>query len=330
MTRGMRRLSSAAVLVGAAALLFGFVTGRRPLVLALLDASFLFCAGVAAGGVALSASVRLAFGGWAGPLLPAAEGLVDFLLPALGLLVVLVLEGAAWKPRPLSAGLAIRDLGGGILLFLVARWYVTRRRRGEPIGAPAVIYLLLYAAVLSTWAVDLVLDLGPWAPSTVVPAYYFMSALLAGLAWATLQILARERGEGDPELHHDAGKLVFGLVCFWGYLLFAGYLPVWYENLPDETGFLLARWHGAFRPLSLLTLAATGLVPFAILLTEWAKRRRALLAAGTASVLVGVLVECLLLVLPSLPLQAGATGGVLGAGVLVGSLGLVFWFAPAP
>ncbi len=319
---GGRFAAIAAVALGAATVAVALATGRGAAALAVLDAAWLFWAGIAAGGVAFSAAVRLAEGKWADPILPHAEAASGFWLPGLVPLALLAFDARAWIPAPAGvAAAAARDLGGAIALGLVGRAYLAHARRDGAPAVWAVVYLLLYAAVLSVWAVDLVLALGPWAPSTVVPAYYFMSALLAALCWGTLRLLALPGG-GGPELRHDAGKLVFGLVCFWGYLLFAEFLPTWYENMPDETGFLLARWHGVWQPISGGVLAAVGLVPFALLLTEWAKRRRGWLGVAVASVLIGTLGEHALLVLPSVHWIADLPDVAVAAGVLVGMTGL--------
>ncbi|MHB8418482.1 MAG: hypothetical protein ACYDCL_10430 [Myxococcales bacterium] len=323
--RGSAGATAAAVALaaGAVAIAIALGSGRAGAALAVLDAGWLFWAGIAAGGVALSAAVRLASGGWAEPLLPHAEAASGFLLPALVPLGLLVLDSRGWmpgRPSPVAAR-ALCDLGGALALSLAGRAYLARAGRGAAAPAWAVAYLLLYAAVLSCWAIDLVLALGPWAASTVIPAYYFMTALLAALCWATLRLLSQP-GPGDPAVRHDAGKLVFGLVCFWGYLLFAEFLPTWYENLPDETGFLLARWHGLYRPMTGAVLAAVGLVPLAVLLTEWAKRRRAWLGLAAVSVLLGTLGECLLLVLPPLGHPADPANLAIGAAVFAGLTGL--------
>ena len=159
---------------------------------------------------------------------------------------------------------AARDLLASALLFASGRFYLRRARtgNGSDATAAAVIYLLLYVAVLSLWAIDLIMSLHEWAPSTVVPPYYFMGAFLAAIALAAL---AESVGREDPSgaaTRQDLGKLLFAMVIMWGYLLWSAYLPVWYGNMPDETGQLLARWDGGWKIVTLGMLAAVLVFPF--------------------------------------------------------------------
>ncbi len=313
----MSRGGALLAVAGGVALVLGLALGRGRTTLGVLDAGFLFFAGVAAGGLAVSIAIRLALGGWAASLLAHAEAPFGFLLPALVPLALLVLMPHAWMPdlgRP-SAPRAARDLAGAALLLLAGCAYL--RRRSAALG---IVYELLYVAVLSSWAVDLAMGLGPWAPSTVMPAVYFISVFVAGLCLATLRLVLAP--DSDPAVRYDAGKLVFGFVSFWGYLLFAEFLPTWYENIPDETALIFARWHGPWRSLLLAVLGTVGAVPFGVLLTEWAKRQRVLLGIATASALSGVLLQCLVLVLPPLHLPGGVPDFVLGAVLLAGLAGL--------
>ena len=73
-------------------------------------------------------------------------------------------------------------------------------------------------------------------------------------AWVAL--LAAVRGVSGPDLRHDLGKLLFAFIVVWTYLLWALFLPTWYGNIPEESAFLLRRWHGAYRPLSVLVIVA--------------------------------------------------------------------------
>src|SRR5512140_1347900 len=150
---GIRRIAVAAVVVGLAALLLGFVTGMATATFAALAASWLFAAGMAAGTVAVSAAVHLARGRrWIGLTPAIADSATAFFGPAFILLVVIVLGGRFWMPRaalpsPLSVVLfVVRNLVATALLFAVGWRYMIHARRGiAAAGAWAVAYLLLYA-----------------------------------------------------------------------------------------------------------------------------------------------------------------------------------------
>ncbi len=328
--RPMALLGWSAVGLGLLAFLLGLVLGRPDAVFAALDASWLFFAGLAAGGVALAAAFLLTGGRWAEPLVPIALACEAFFAPALGLLAVLLLGARHLFPWAAASG-ATRLLGAGIrlivatgALFALGRRLAERARRSHPAarerGSAAVLYVLAYAVVLSLWAFELVMELAGGPPATVLPAYYFLGAFLSGLSWVAL--VATLRGAADGDARHDLGKLLFGFIVVWSYLLWALFLATWYANVPEESVLLLRRWRGPWRPVSGAVLVAVFAWPFWLLFSERLKRRRGTLALGAATILLGLWGERFLLVLPSLRLEGGAVALALGAGVSLGVAGL--------
>lgn len=328
--RTVARLAAAGVALGGAAFALALLGGRSGTALAALDASFLFFAGLSAGGVALAAAVRVAHGRWAGPVLPIADALVGFFGPALAVLAALLLGRRSLVPSAAAAGaghlaaLVVRQIALTTVLFVAGRTFVARSRppgadeaRGR---AAAVVYLLCYVVALSVWAWDLVMGLSESPPATVIPAYYFLGAFVSGLAWVAL--VAAVRGTSGPDLRHDLGKLLFAFIVVWTYLLWALFLPTWYANIPEESEQLLRRWHGGYRPVAVFVLVAVFAWPFWLLFSERFKRRRATLAVGAAAVLLGLLAERFLLVLPSLETTAGLGSWMVSAAVAVGVGGL--------
>ncbi len=296
--------------------------------LGVLAATWLFTAGLAAGGVAFSAAVHCSRGRWAAAALPAAEASAAFFPAALALLAVLVLGAREWIPGAAAAGWGswlsrcVREEGATALLFVVGSRYL-RRSDAEAEPGPtrlAITYLLLYAAVVSLWAIDLVMDLHDWAPSTVIPPFVFIGAFLGAIALGT--VAAARGAESGSLARGDLGKLLLAMAIFWGYLVWAAYLPVWYGNLPDETGQLLALWAGGWKLLTLGVLVTVLGFPFFFLLPERSKRGRTSLTVVAASILVGLLGERFLLVLPSLDLTNNLSTLLVGGGVAVGVLGL--------
>ena len=124
------------------------------------------------------------------------------------------------------------------------------------------------------------------------------------------------------KVRQNLGTLLFGFITFLAYLLWSIFLATWYANLPDETGQLLARWEGIYRPLALGVVIVTLIFPFSFLLMEEAKQRRGTLAIGAASVLLGLFVERFLLVMPSLNPIEGILSILLAAGTAAGVAGL--------
>ncbi|HEY5676705.1 MAG TPA: hypothetical protein VIR81_07970 [Myxococcales bacterium] len=318
--RMLSRACAAAVALGLVALLFAPLAGVSAAALSALAASWLFFTGVAAGGVALSAAARLTHGRFIEPALPLVESPAIFFPAALALLAVVLLGAPAWMPlasRPGMAALLARDFGAAVALFACASWFL-RQRRWASSRAPlaAVIYLLVYPLALSIWAVDLVMALTLAAPSGIVPVQTFMAAFLSAIAWATLLSARRHL---DAVVRLDLGRLLYGFSAFWAYLVWCSFLPVWYANLPEEVGEILARVDGSWAVLSWGIIVATFMVPFVALLPEAAKRNRIAVGLGATSVLVGLYGERFLLVVrPAHPgggLRALLFGGLVAAGV---------------
>lgn len=327
---GVTRLGAAATAIGFAALVAGVALGFATVSLGTLAVSWLFFAGVAAAGVAFSAAVRCSHARWVNVVSPVAEAGAAFFPFALALLAVLLVLAGLWMPTAAGAGWGasawrlLRDLLASALLFASGRRYLRHARAGDGSNSTpaAVVYLLLYAAVLSLWAVDLVMSLHDWAPSTVIPPYYFMGAFLAAIALVALAESVGPEDASTATTRQDLGKLLFAMVIMWGYLLWSAYLPVWYGNMPDETGQLLARWEGGWKFVTLGMLATVLVFPFFFLLPERTKRGRKTLAAAALSVLTGLFGEHFLLVLPSLPVHLDTPSILLGACVTIGVIGL--------
>ncbi len=324
------RLGAAATAIGLAALVAGIAFGFATVALGTLAVTWLFFAGVAAAAVAFSAAVRCSHARWVHVVSPVAEAGAAFFPFALALLAVLLALAGLWMPGAAAAGWGagawrfVRDLLASALLFASGRRYLRHARTGDGSSSTpaAVVYLLFYAAVLSLWAIDLVMSLHDWAPSTVIPPYYFMGAFLAAVALVALAESVGREDASTATTRQDLGKLLFAMVIMWGYLLWSAYLPVWYANMPDETGQLLARWQGGWKLVTLGMLAAVLVFPFFFLLPERTKRGRKTLAAAALSVLTGLFGEHFLLVLPSLPVHLDTPSVLLAACVTVGVIGL--------
>ncbi len=334
--RPLTRIALGALAAGTVAFVLALALGREEAAFAVLAASWLHFAGMAAGAVAITAALRLARARWAPAVLPIAEAGAGFFGPALVLLAVVVTGAPVFVARLRGGGalrhatLALGLLASSAILFALGARLVAASRRADDAGrlrARSVVYLLVYAVVLSVWTFQLVMSIWGGPAMTVLPAYYFLGAFVSGLAWIAL--VAAVRDVSGPDLRHDLGKLLFGLIVVWSYLLWSLFLPTWYGNLPDEVGPLLARWRGQWRPLTAVVLVAVFAWPFWLLFSERLKRRRATLGAGAAAILLGLLGERFLLVVPSLGLPREPGTVLLGVLVAAGVAGL-FLLSVAP
>ncbi len=188
-------------------------------------------------------------------------------------------------------------------------------------------------------SVDWVMSLEPLWYSTIFAFYNFAGVLLSGLAALILTVLWLERsgplrGVLTGEHLHDLGKLLFAFSSFWMYIWFSQYMLIWYANVPEETAYFVRRVHGFWLPLLLASLALNWLVPFGMLLRRDAKRRRSILGAVAATVLVGRWVDLYLMIFPSVVGDTPRIGiweiGVTAGGVGVFSLALAWILKSAP
>lgn len=311
---GKQRLTLCVVAgcAGAGALTWGALGASGAQAWGTLIATWLFFAGIAMGMAALSAAMDITSATWARGLEPHIRSAADFIPVAAGLSIVLAMSQGAWATwahhTPHSGGWwlnvpgfaarhIVLDLGlFGAAIFLWRRQAAGAANGTRPVGL-AVGFCLLYALILSLWAVDFVLGLGAWM-STLIGAHLFMGALLSGVAMVSL--LGSLSGRATQDQRHDLGKLQFGLSIFWAYLLWSQYLPIWFGNMPEETAFVLARTGPPWRAVTLTVLACTFILPFIGLFSEKAKRCRRILPAIAGIQLFGLWLERQLLVVPSL------------------------------
>ena len=321
--------------------------------------NWLFWSGLALSGLTFSAILWVTKAEWAGPLQPLAEALAAFLPISFFLLLVLFLGSEhlfSWIHDPVPAKqawlntpfLMLRALLGCLLLYgcgfallraslrargtppRVLALFVARKnmangaRRQWRLATLASVFILLYALVFSLLAFDLVMSLEPHWISTLFGAYFCIGNLYAGLSLlAILAVLMRAPVLFSVERRHDLGKLIFGFCVLWTYLFWCQYLPIWYGNLPEETGFLAVRlFDEPWSAVSCVVLLLNFLLPFPILLLQSVKRAPATLACVSALILVGMWLERYILVVPSIWQEDWLPFGWVELGVLLGFFAL--------
>jgi hypothetical protein len=323
-----------AIGLGAAAFATGLTGGGAPRTFAALIASWLFFAGAAAGAVAFRALFRLIQARWAQPLGALAEAQTSFLPAASGVLVVLLIgaEIAPWVAR--STGwlatptLVIRQLAVNAALFGFAyAWFRKRKGAGPPTARASVIYLLLFSVVLSIWAFDFVLGPAPNFGSTLVGPYVFIGSFIAGTCVVTL--LGVTRGVLSDRQRVDASGLILTLAIFWAYLFWSQYLTIWYANLPDEVSFALQRGVDGWGEVVLAVVVLVFVVPFLALLRPGGRRSPRVLAMVLVAQLLGLWLNCMVMVVPSLSATGTPALGVRDLLIGLGMLG-VFALSVAP
>ena len=330
--RPLALASLLAFVLGGVATLLSFPFGATQAVLPGFATAWLFFAGLAAGSVALSAATRVAQGRFIDPALPFLESAGDFLPIAFALLLPSFALARFWAPNHTRDGLAVvalRDLIAFAALCFCA--HRVQRRKGDGRWAAgsmrdAVIYLLVFVASVSLWTVDLVMNLYQGEPSGIVPAQAFIAAFVSAIAWAALLSCWKLHA---LRARQDLGRMLFGFSAFWAYFVWCSFLPVWYANLPGETGEIIQRTSGGWRYFSLAIVLLSFVMPFLVLFSEGAKRRRLPMMLAAGGMLLGLLAERALLILRPLPQPALGLPMLGGALAALGLAGLFLLFAGA-
>lgn len=100
------------------------------------------------------------------------------------------------------------------------------------------------------------------------------------------------------------------------------YLPIWYGNLPEETGFLLIRLaEQPWAAVSSVVLVLNFLIPFPVLLSQRVKHVPKALAVLGILIVLGMWLERYVLVVPSLWHDASLPLGILELCMLAGFFG---------
>lgn len=189
------------------------------------------------------------------------------------------------------------------------------------------ICILLYAVLFSLLAFDLVMSLEPHWISTLFGAFFCIGNLYVGLAVIMISAVAVQSQLGIPVLpttaqSHDLGKLIFSFCILWTYMFWCQYLPIWYANLPEETGFVLTRLaEQPWAAVSSVVLVLNFLIPFLVLLSQRVKQIPKALAAVGGVILLGMWLERYVLVVPSLWPEASLPLGLLELCILAGFFG---------
>ena len=200
--------------------------------------------------------------------------------------------------------------------------------------SPALV--LIYALVMSVFAIDWAMSLEPHWLSTMFPPWFFMGAFWGGAAATALGavLLKRRHAFADEQIStgnlHDLGKLTFAFSVFWTYLFFSQYLVIWYGKLPWEQEWIVHRSGAEWGGLGLLVIVLCFVVPFAALIGERPKTIPAWLGGIALLALTGLWLERYLLVAPSLHETGSAVITIFEPLVALGFLGLfggaAHWF----
>jgi hypothetical protein len=171
-------------------------------------------------------------------------------------------------------------------------------------AGPAAI---LFAVTITFAAIDWMMAVSPAWFSTMFGVYFFAGCATVGfaaliLACVALQSTGALKGVVTAEHYQDLGKLLFAFgMVFWAYIGYSQYMLIWYANIPEETGWFLARQIGEWRWFSLVLLFGHFVIPFLLFISKWPKRMPAILAFGATWMLLLGWLDFYWLIHPEIP-----------------------------
>jgi len=188
----------------------------------------------------------------------------------------------------------------------------------------APVLIVTYAIVFSFFAIDAVMSLAPHWFANMFPAWIFVSSLWLAINWICIvTVLTKGWLKIDhltkAQNFHDLGKFMFALCVFWAYTFFAQLLPIWYGNMPEETGYLLLRMYtDTWGPLAKVVGAMCFLIPFTVLLSRGIKKLPESLVWVSMIIATGVFLERFLLVMPQVWMEDSIPLGFVEIGTFIG------------
>jgi hypothetical protein len=140
----------------------------------------------------------------------------------------------------------------------------------------SAVFMPVFALLITVESIDWMMSLEPHWYSTIFGVYYFSGTILAALAALTIVVmLLRENGFMNLGLtkdhYYSLGALLFAFTNFWAYIAFSQYLLIWYGNIPEETIWMLERWHGSWKFISLGLIFIRFIIPYSALVSQPSK-----------------------------------------------------------
>ena len=212
----------------------------------------------------------------------------------------------------------IRNLIYVVFWAFAARWYLKRSLAQDDSGEVGLTLTMQkwsgpmaigFGLTITFAAFDWIMSLSPGWFSTMFGVYFFCGCCTTGfsmiiIATQRLQSMGRLQGIVNAEHYQDLGKLLFAFgMVFWAYIGFSQYMLIWYANIPEETGWFLARQIGGWGTISLLLLFGHFVIPFVAIISKWVKRMKWALMGAAIWMLAFAWLDLFWLVMPVIPLD---------------------------
>ncbi len=298
--------------------------------------SFIFWLGITLGSLAVLLTSYVVGGHWSIPVRRIAQAAAKNIW-LMALFVIPILLGVA-SIYPWAAGTVANDptyqhkaiflnipffIGRAIFYFAVwialvfwANSFYKRsshtfqgelKANNKPLAAIGIIthfIIMTFAAV--DWLMSLQVD---WY-STAFGLIIVTAQGLAGLSFniIVLSYLSgrnqklkdfTEANFGPANYYRDLGALQLVSIMLWAYVFFFQFLIIWAGNIPHEISWYIDRSNGGWNIFFVITFILNFAIPFAFLITTWAKRSRRVLTFVAWCILVANLLFYFWMIIPA-------------------------------
>jgi hypothetical protein len=293
---------------------------------------YLFLVSIGVGSLALVALEYLVGATWSTPFRRITENLAS-LIPVLIILVIPLFFGLHdlfhWthteaveqdtilKGKSAYLNIQFFALRTGFCLLLWFFFYtmITRNSRRQDIDGDvkytrsnitlSTIFIPFFVISITVTAIDWAMSLEPHWFSTMFGVYYFAGSVVAAFSATTItSVKLKSGGCLDPRISNDSfyslGTLIFGFNIFWAYIAFSQFLLIWYADLPEETFWMIHRWEGSWKFVSIGLLFFHFILPFLILVGRNAKTNLKLLKIMAPWMLAAHALDLYWLIFPTL------------------------------
>lgn len=356
-----KRTALIMILVGIAAVAFGFFTGHAERTFANLLLNSYYITGICLAGLFFVAVQYVANAGWSSSLIRIPYAFSAILPYVGGILLVVVVAGLFshnlyhhWSDPDLinpaspkydkliegkSGYLNIPFFITRIVGFLIIWSLFMRALRKYSLNEDQVggllnhdksikisaIFLVVFGFSSAIFAFDIIMSLEAHWFSTMFAWYNFAAMWVCGLSTIALTlIMLREKGYFSwvNDSHlHDLGKFIFAFSIFWTYVWFSQFLLIYYANLPEEVVYFKKRWTDHYFWLFCLNIVINFVAPVLILMTRDAKRNFKIMKYLTMIILAGHWLDYYMMIMPGTVGEESGFG-IVEVGTSVGFIGI--------
>ncbi|RZK43498.1 MAG: quinol:cytochrome C oxidoreductase [Pedobacter sp.] len=348
-----KSLSIAGIVIGVAAIAYGFISGAHERTFANLLLMAYYFACVCMSGAFFLAVQFVAQAGWSASILRVPQAMAKALPIAVVILIVIIGLGlythnlyhhwagdgltdpnspnydkliagkSAFLNVPFFMARQVIFLGVySIFAVLLAKWSNNEDLEGglnsyRKSFKYSCVFLVIYGFTTPIFAFDTIMSLEAHWFSTMFGWYNFAAMWVSSLATiAVILILLRKAGYMSwvNNSHlHNLGQFIFGFSIFWTYVWFAQFLLIYYANMSEETVYFYKRFSG-YEFWFYLNLVLNFLAPLLLLMDRDNKRSENILLTVSIIVLVGHWVDYYQMIMPGI-FEFGVKSGS-GFGIL--------------